>query len=234
MSTKGVRKASEIRSAYEQLIQQFRIVGESVNCEVVLPSRPVQASFTESRSDASVAFKTLLYLRGWRCRHLASGKRLDIVIKVEEAFLKPSWCLTKSRVVLNYIIVSNSSAKLAQSLRYDFVDNGQPDHPFFHVHLSDEIIQDDELPSMGFRLGLAVQPNECRVTTRIPTPDMTLASVLYCVVADHVGAGQFREFAEKVHSIQDRLSHPGFEALKQSLKIPLKHFKSSHWFAHMR
>ena len=187
----------------------------------------------ESEDPTTAVFKSCLYLKGWRCRRLAKNRRLDIVIKAVETFTIPEWLLKKSTVSVNYIVVCHSTAKLAQSLHYDFTDTGQKDHPFFHVHLTDGRIPEGDLRNAGFELQLPEQPSECWVTTRIPTPDMTLASVLYCVVADHLGAGHFKEFARKVESIQGRLPHPGFDALKRSLRTSSKHLKSSHWFAHM-
>ena len=107
---------------------------------------------------------------------------------------------------------------------------------FSSVQWPHEPIPEDELRSTGFDLQLKLQEpsSECWVTTRIPTSDMTLASVLYCLVADHLGAAFFGQFAERVHSIQERLPPPGFDALKDSIQKSLAHFKSSHWFAHMR
>jgi hypothetical protein len=221
--------------AYEDFIEAFSSSVAAANLEVVFPTRPLKSCFTELGNGTSAAFEICLYLKGWPCRRLTRSKRLDIVVKAQETFSRPSWLLIKSSVYLNYFVVSNSIADLVQALHYDFVGGGQADHPFFHLQLSDEQIPENDLRSTGFDLQLKPppQPNQCWVTTRIPTPDMTLASVLYCVVADHVGAGIFREFAEKVHSIQDRLPPASFDALKKSLARASAHFKSSHWFAHM-
>lgn len=226
----------KITSAYEDFIEAFRSAVEAANFEVVFPRRPLCSCFTKLGDSTDAEFEICLYLKGCPCRPLAGCKRLDIVIKALETFMMPSWLLTKSSVYLNYFVVSDSAADLVQSLHYDFVDGGQADHPFFHLQLTDELIPEGELRSTGFDLEVRVpkQPNECWVTTRIPTPDMTLASVLYCVVADHLGAGSFKQFAENVHSIQDRLPPPSFDALKKSLARTSTHFKSSHWFAHMR
>jgi hypothetical protein len=165
---------------------------------------------------------------------LTRGKRLDIAIKALEDFERPSWQLKKSTVHLNYFVVSDCLASLVQSLHFDFLDGGQQDHPFFHVQLSDEVIPEADLRSAGFELEVAPhEASQCWVTSRIPTPDMTLASVLYCLVADHLGSGVFRQFAENVLPIEGRLPTPGFEALRNSLRAPLLHLKSSHWFSHM-
>jgi hypothetical protein len=224
-----------VSSAYEDFIREFQTAVESANQELQIPDRPLRSCFDDSGPNSGAAFKACLYLKGWPCRRLARGKRLDIAIKALETFARPSWQLTKSTVYLNYFVVSGSSATLVQSLHFDFLDGGQLDHPFFHVQLSDEVIPSDDLRSAGFELNLVTpqETSQCWVTTRIPTPEMTLASVLYCLVADHLGAGIFQQFAENVLTIQSRLPTPGFEALRNSLRAPLAHFKSSHWFAHM-
>jgi len=227
---------NKVGSAYEDFVQAFCTAAEDANSKVVLPDRPLRSCFTAS-GDTTAAFNSCLYLKDWPCRKLARIKRLDIVIKALEAFtVGDPWLLTKSTVYLDYFVVANSAASLAQSLHFDFVDGGQADHPFFHVQLGDEGIPHDDLRSAGFDLQLNVpqQSNECWVTTRIPTPDMTLASVLYCLVANHLQTGIFRQFAEKISSIQDRLPHPVFEKLRMSFQESSVHFKSSHWFAHMR
>jgi hypothetical protein len=236
VSSQVVRTPSEVWSAYENLLEAFRGAAEAANLQVKFPERPVASCFTESGKGTTVAFKRSLYVKGCPCGKLSRGERLDIVIMALEDIAKGSWLLKKSTVYLNYFAVSNSEAHLVQALHYDFEEGGQPGHPFFHVQLTDEPIAEGDLRSTGFDLELKLQEQskQCCVTTRIPTPDMTLASVLYCLVADHLKGGIFSEFAERVHSIQNRLPGPCFDALKKSLQEPLVHFKSSHWFAHMR
>lgn len=221
-------------SAYEGLLESFRLAGEEGSGLVSLPSTPVLDSFTQSTDTAAVEFKTCVYLRDWPCRRLPRSKRLHVAISALEKVQRKSWVLTQSSVYLNYFVVSNSAAHLVQALHFDFVAGGQADHPFFHLHLSHEQIPEVDLRSAGFDLELKVDPSECWVTTRIPTPDMTLASVLYCLVADHFGGSIFARFADNVDSLQGRLPHLAFDALKDSLQSSSAHFKSPHWFAHMR
>ena len=231
-----------ITSAYESLLQEFYRVAEDANQRVSYSNAPLQSCFRPSGDNSTVTFETLLCLKDWPCKKLSRGKCLHVVIKVLETLNKvgslpdSSWCLTKSTVYLNYIVVSDSAAHLAQSLHFDFVDGGQTDHPIFHVQLTGEPISEADRRGAGCDLELKFtdQPSECWVTTRIPTPDMTFASVLYCIVADHLGSSFFRDFAERAHSIQERLPHPAFDALRKSLRVSSTHLKSSHWFAHMR
>jgi hypothetical protein len=235
MGTQTVLPPNPVGSAYESLIEAFRGAAEDANLSVHLPSRPVRSCFLQPGDATTAEFKESLYLKDWPCRRLAGSKRLDVAIMALETFARPSWSLTKSTVYLNYFVVSDSKAELVQALHYDFVQDGQVGHPFFHVQLSDELIPVDDLRNAGFDLELdaSAPSNHCWVTTRIPTPDMTLASVLYCLVADHLGAGVFSQFAKDVHSIQDRLPSPNFDPMRKSLQKSMAHLKSSHWFAHM-
>lgn len=232
-----VTPPNKVSSAYEEFIEAFRTAVEDANRELSMPGRPLRSLFEGSADSASASFNACLYLKDWPCKRLARNRRLDIAVKALEVFSRPAWLLTKSTVYVSYFLVSSGLAVPVQSLHYDFVDGGQTDHPFFHVHLSDEPIPESDLRNAGCDVKLTLpeaSSNECWVTMKIPTPDMTLASVLYCMVADHLGAEVFRQFAENVHSIQDRLPAPGFDALKRSIQGSAIHFKSSHWFAHMR
>lgn len=236
MSDKVIRPPSWVRSAYENYLEAFRTIVEGANRIVSFPDRPVDSCFTESGKGQTVEFKWCLYLKDWPCRKLPLSKRLDVAVMALEEITRDSWQLKKSTVYLNYFVVSNATAALVQSLHYDFQEGGQSHHPFFHVQLTHEAIPESDLRSTGFDLQLKLQepPNNCWVTTRIPTSDMTLASVLYCLVADHLGAVFFDQFTERVHSILDRLPPPNFNPLRNSIQNSSAHFKSSHWFAHMR
>jgi hypothetical protein len=234
MAGETVTAPNNVSSAYEDFLESFRAVVEDSNLTLAAPARPIRSSFVAGADNTEATFTWCMYLRGWPCRRLGRAKRLDVVLKAIESFSRPSWRMTKSTVYVNYIVVVGDSAKLVQALHYDFVDHGQTDHPFFHVQLSDEAIPPADLRASGFEMDLPLpgESNQCWVATRIPTPDMTLASVLYCLVADHLGAPRFAEFSKTVQSIESRLPPPAFDYIKQSLvKFP-SHFKSSHWFSH--
>lgn len=225
--------------AYESYLQNFQLAVEEASGQVFFPDRPVVSSFTDSGH--GVEFRRCLYLRGLPSRRLSRGKRLDLVIEALEQLERQTegrntvWTLHKSTVHLNYIVVSAGAGKLAQSLHFDFDENGQIDHPFFHLQLTDEPIAADEC--MAAHVDFEMQETdrtECYVTTRIPTCDMTLTSVLYCVAADHLGGTIFNGFAQRVDAMQDRFPPLRFEALKNSVAETSVHFKSIHWFAHMR
>jgi len=236
MSGKVVGTPNQVRSAYDDFLNFFQIAVEDNDGQVFFPDAPLHSSFTDS-GRASVEFKRCLYIKNLRCLRLGAGKRLDVVIVgMEELVKNDPWRVKRSTVYLNYFVVSDDAAQMVQSLHFDFDEKGQPDHAFFHVQLSDQLISEGDRLSAHFDLPLQAiaQSNECWVTTRIPTPDMTLTSVLYCLAADHLRSDIFGQFADKVDPIQGRLPPLRFDALKGSVEKSLLHFKSFHWFAHMR
>lgn len=236
MSGNVVGTPNQVRSAYDEFLRFFQVAIEDNDGRVFFPDAPLQSCFTDS-GRASVDFKRCLYIRNLECRRLGAGKRLDVVIVgMEELERGDAWRVTKSTVYLNYFVVLNGAAQLVQALHFDFDERGQVGHAFFHAQLSEELISERDRRSAQFDLPLRDigQPSECWVTTRIPTPDMTLTSVLYCVAADHLKSGIFDQFAEKVGPIQGRLPLLRFDSLRTSITTSPLQFKSFHWFAHIR
>ena len=233
---------TKLWAAYEDFLYSFQTAVEQTSGQVFSPDRPIASCFTRS-GNATVEFKRCLYLKGLRSRRLSGSKRLDLVIMAMEELErgtgehdKEVWTLRKSTVQLNYIVVADGVGRLAQALHFDFDQAGQRDHPFFHVQLTDELIAAAEclVGHVDFDIQPPSERSECYVTTRIPTCDMTLASVLYCLAADHFGGAIFNQFAQEVLSIEDRLPPLRFDALKKSVDTSPLHFKSVHWFAHMQ
>lgn len=231
-----------LRSAYEDFREAFRSAVEDANREVYFSNVPIHDCFTDSGDAALADFTYFVYLKDWPCRRLARTKQLDIVVKVRERFRRAGqWQLTKSTVYVNYLVVTEGRRLLAQALHFDFDEAGQPAHPFFHVQLTEDPIPQHELAGIGINVDFEVRDptGECFVATRIPTSDMTFASVLYCLMADHMGAGSgsgpaiFASFANSVKAIQGRLPLLSFDALRNSFQASFASFKSSHWFAHM-
>jgi len=236
MTQRTITPPPALSTAYVSLFEAFRDAVENAGGTVKLPSRAVSASFIE-RSRTTADFAWSFYLKNWPHRRLSRGQRLDLLVSTLEAFDTSPWRLTKSTVYMNsFIATSATTADLVQSLHFDFDSAGQDCHPYFHVQLSDELIPDAHIADLrddDFDLTLRPAQGQdlCFVTMRIPTAEMTLASVMYCLVADHLPRA-FPEFARRIHIIQNRLPPPGFDALRASLRRS-RHFKSSHWFAHM-
>jgi hypothetical protein len=230
MSTLAV--PPKVASAYESFLEAFRGAVEEADGQV-LWFMPLKSCFVRSDRD-KVTFDFSLYLKGCPCLKLPAGKRLDVVIRAVESLERQSWSLTKSTVYLNYLVLSKRKLRAIRCLHFDFEEAGQSCHPLFHAQLMDSLIAHD----LGtFGVDHAPRPphrsNHEWIPSRIPTPDMTLASVLYCLAADHLGDKKFAQFEERVRAMQDRLPVLRFSALRKSLDKS-KHFKSSHWYAHSR
>jgi hypothetical protein len=222
--------------AYETFIEAFRTAAEEANRAVTFDSKPLPSCFKLSQN-GKAEFERCIYLKGWPSLSLGRDKRLDIIVHALEEFTRPEWLLTKSTVYLNYLVVSNNKARLVQALHFDFDADARPKrpHPLFHVQLHLDLVRvpDNELRGMGFDLELEIpqEHKECEVTTRIPTPEMTLPSVLYCLVADHLGNIIFKKFAADICSmLKNQLPRPDFDMIRRSLQESPMHFKSSHWF----
>jgi len=232
MNSKVVGTPNQVRSAYEDFLGAFELALEDNAGQVLAADRPLHSCFTDF-GQGTVQFKRCLYVKNLPCRRLSGGKRLDVVIMgVEELERGDPWRVKKSTVYLNYFSVINTKGQLVQSMHFDFNEDVQTDHPVFHVQMSDEMIPKADMQSA--HVDLEVQPvhplNECWVTTRIPTPDMTLTSVLYILAADHLRTDIFDQFVKRVEPIQRRLPPLRFDTIKTSVQKTLTHFRSSHWF----
>lgn len=221
---------NDISDAYESFLREFQKAVEGAAGEVLLGPVPLRNCFVRKDGD-KVVFDFCLYLKRCPCSKLPRRKRLDVGIRALETLERKSWSLTKSTVYLHYLVFSNSRLRAIRVLHFDFEEGGRSRHPLFHVQLMDRLNLRD---LQNFGIDLTPRPphqsSQEWIPSRIPTPDMTLASVLYCLAADHLKNGEFAQFEERVHTIQNRLPILRFAALKKSLNAS-KHLKSSHWFA---
>jgi hypothetical protein len=218
-------------SAYERLLNKFVEAVEEAGGQVKEPDAPVVSCFTR-QGTASVEFKRCLYLKDCPCRRKPKGLRLDIAISILEKIALNGWSLDQSTVYVNYFLVEGRKASLVQALHYDLSDVDQECHPFFHVHLTAQRVCLSEFSDVDLGIDSRVDKPETAIATRIPTSDMTVASVLYCLAADHLDPSIFEKFASAVHGIQGELPAVCFDHLQGSLDKNRTHFKSSHWFAH--
>lgn len=229
-----------LRTAYEDFISLFRNYAEDSDCSVKFA--PI--TFTFDQGPESFKFQNYIYLAGVPSRRMGGSKKLNILMKIQERISKSDWTIQKSTVHMDYLVSSDDDSSrssktiLIQSLHFDFEEKGQKGHPFFHLQLDMEPVDPHELiEAIDLELEVTVPgaSRDCQFTTRIPTAEMTFTSVLYSLMAEHIGSEKaeiFKEFAAKVDAIEKRLPPLKFDALKTSLNKSST-FKSSHWFAHM-
>lgn len=195
-------------------------------------AKPVFSCF---RSDDSVefTFDCILYLKRWRWRGVSTKERINILVHARERIRRADQVILSSTVCVNYFTVLGDHLELLQAFHYDF-DPGQKDHPLFHMQVTNRCIAlpAADIEELEVQMPASVTPAVLRCA-RVPTCDMTLASVLLCLAADHVGGPLFAEFLTKICELQNEMPQPNIETLGQSLGAPVKNVRSSHWFRHM-
>jgi hypothetical protein len=138
-----------------------------------------------------------------------------------------------SSVCVNYFTVLEDQQKLLQAFHYDY-DPTQRDHPLFHMQVTNRCIAMPPADSQSLEIQMPVAVAEPVLRcARVPTCDMTLASALLCLAADHVGGQLFAEFLAKICKIQKGMPQPNIVKLGQSLGNPVQDVRSSHWFSHV-
>lgn len=221
----------KVTAKYELLIEALSLAGTSADCGEVVLAKPVLGCFSPDNADEE-SFDCTLYLKGWRWKGVSPKERINILIHAKERIRSTDHVLLSSTVCVNYFTALDNVPKLLQAFHYDY-DPGQKDHPLFHMQVTNRCIalSSVDIEQLEIQIPAAVAPVlRC---ARVPTCDMTLASVLLCLAADHVGGGLFAEFLEKIYEFQKEMPQPNIDKLRHSLGVPVQDVRSSHWFRHM-
>jgi len=183
--------AYSLMSLYERMIAAVENAATDANAGMVY-YKSVLACF---RVDGQrVLFDAYLYLKDWKWRPGKTTERVSIVLRAQEEMTKNGSELVRSTVGVSYYSVAEGSATLLHTMHFDF---GPPSmcHPTFHAQLSNQPVLPpvEESRELNCELQLANNNVRCFGNARIPTCDMTLSSVLLCLVADHIGDEFFRD-----------------------------------------
>jgi hypothetical protein len=221
----------KVTGKYELLIDALNEAGTSADCGEVTLAKPILSCFHSVGADE--VFDCTLYLKSWRWKGVSTKERINILVHAKERIRRADHVLLSSTVCVNYFAISDDQLELLQAFHYDY-DLGQMDHPLFHMQVTNRCIAlsaaDSDL--LEIHLPVAAAPAVLRCA-RVPTCDMTLASVLLCLAADHVGGGLFAEFLAKICELQKDMPQPDINKLSQSLGAPVQNVRSSNWFRHM-
>ncbi|HUX66227.1 MAG TPA: hypothetical protein VMV31_01925 [Terriglobales bacterium] len=226
----------KILTAYDALLSKFEDVAIQSNLTVCQGDLPLASSF-ERTGQHEFKFSRSIHLKGLKPKQRPRGQTLSVILWAQERFSSPEkspndWALVESNVRLNFFVEAKGQSRLVQALHYDFPKECPAAHPLFHVQLTDELLPPEVLDTLKVtatvKEGRSGPP--AWVGMRIPTPDMTLSSVLYCAVASYLKDEIFAKFAEDYELLKNRLLHPRFDPITDSLRDSPSHFKSSHWF----
>ena len=221
----------KVTGKYELLVAALSEIGASADYGEIALSKPVLSCF-RSGEDGEVVFECTIHLKGWRWKGVSPRGRINILIHARERIRRTDHVLLSSTICVNYFTASDDQIELLQAFHYDY-DPKQRDHPVFHMQVTNRCVAlsaaDSE--SLEIRLPATPAPPVLRCA-RVPTCDMTLASVLLCLAADHVGGPLFAEFFAKICDLQKELPQPNIDILCNSLGTPVQDVHSSHWFRH--
>jgi len=222
----------EVSSRYEQLMIAIEDAANQANAGIVHRRQSMVGCF-HKHSD-NVTFRCYLVMENWKWRAAKTSENVTIVVQAKETLSKDARTLIESVVGVSYFEMIRAKPEVLHSVHYDF---GPPleCHPTFHAQFTAQpfIPPSDEISELNCDLQFGHSTGRCFKNARIPTSDMTFASVLLCLAADHIGGQFFTEFKAKVLEIQRSMPKPSYETLRKSLGTDRSRLGSSHWFAHM-
>ncbi len=223
---------SVVRSRYENLLAQLDHVGERANAGPVRRDNAVVRGFRPAGE--LVTFEYYVVLERWPARPGSQKEYVDIIVRAREVLSGDASELVRSTVDVSYFSHGRSVDAHLHTLRFDFAPSSAR-HPVFHAQLDPAplILPPDVASDINCRLQFDTAPARCCKEARIPTCEMTLGSVLVCVVADHVDADLFAEFFGSVLPILQQMPLPSYEpAMFRSISGDCSRLGSFHWFAH--
>lgn len=231
MATTPYLKYAELAS-YDDLVGALEDVTDNANCGDIKWTKPLSRRFDQAGGQAN--FSAYLHLRNWKWYGGSRKNGLHILLQIREKICCADKALLESVVQIDHYSVEGRTATLLESIHYDF-GGAQDRHPLFHAQLCRTHIALDPLVAreIEFRYDIDAGRWNCFGRARIPTSDMTLASVLLCLAADHFEKYFFNQFRKRALELQEKLPHPAIESLAKSIEDKRDHLGSSHWFAHM-
>ena len=223
----------DVTAKYELLIAALSEIGTNADCGDVVPAKPILSCFKMSGDNADeVLFDCILLLKSWRWKGVSKKERINILIHARERIHNENRTLISSSVGVNYFTGPVDQPEFLQAFHYDYATN-QVDHPLFHMQVTNRLITLSETDSEQLEMKMPAEiPPAVLRCARVPTCDMTLASVLVCLAADHVGGQLFTEFLTKICEYQKQMPQPNIEKLVASFGAPIQNVRSSHWFRH--
>jgi hypothetical protein len=218
-------------AAYDDLVYALKETSENAGVGFVewidLPS----AAFKPDQAQQNITLLDLkIHLVEWQ----AGTGHVSILIQVREAIDRTTQSLRKSTVLVNYFQIRDGSAKHLHSMHFDF-EGEQANHPVFHAQLCTDrvVVPEESARKLAFEYQLDHSVPSCFHRARIPTSDMTFASVLLCIAADHLEAKFFKEFLQSVIDIQAKMPLPPCARTRGSIVGTADQLRSYNWFAHM-
>ena len=175
-----------------------------------------------------------IYLSQWPIKAGVPQQSVDVMVDANFQFRQGDMVHTRSSVYLTYFWRNKKKniAEPFENLRFDFhpeVDDTA--HPLLHAHIFSSQRPDSEpkpLEKINYTINWEALKKPL-TALRIPIPNMTLPSVLCCLVACHLGPDKLRELLKK--SKDRRKSFPDLAISEEQRDLFSQNsFAGSQWF----
>lgn len=198
---------------------------------------PYNLEFTSAQSHdgiSKVRLKEPIFLSQWPLIKVkGSYQHVDILIDVHLEYTNYKFLHTRSSVCLTYFIRDrhNNIVKAFENIRFDF-HQADIDHPLLHAHIfasgKPEFALEPE-PLKSFAIDWGFLDKRLLNTLRIPIPNMTLPSVLCCLVACHLGIAKLKDLLDKTRQTREAFPHLDISVSQRELLFN-NSFAGSQWF----
>lgn len=217
----------KIDQAYFSLISSFQKAAQAAGSFAV--RRANSTGFISKALEAqSVEVKTGLYLPSWQYRAAGTGKNINIFIRGLEVFACKTAYMTKSTIQVMYLEIDQDDAVPLLALHYDFAEPVLAAHPCFHVQFGVTDVEPQECKAIGLHATIQKPHAPFYPSVRIPTPHMSLGSVLIGIAADHLKPPFSEQF---INNVRDNLLKD-CETSCPLLTTNLDHHGGHQWHSH--
>jgi len=173
-----------------------------------------------------------IFLSNWPVYKGVPNQSVDISVHATFYYKKKDLLHTRSNVYLTYFLLNRQEmiAEPFANLRFDYHPDADDDaHPLLHAH----IFSNDTPPVLPPSLkDYNIKWDTIRTHfggLRVPIPNMTLPSVLLCLVACHLGADKARDLLNK--SRDNRKQFPHLNLSHGQIKLLTDHsIAGCQWF----
>ena len=221
----------DIRESYRDFYRKFALVvhGNGIirplNLEFKKTSNPVNGKI-------ALQLQEPIFLSNWPITKKVPHPTVDISVHAAFWYKTNDLLHTRSSVYLTYY--KRDTVKMVAepfaNLRFDYhPDTDDGAHPLLHAHVfSNDIPELMPLFPKGYKIEWDTIKRYMG-SLRVPVPNMTLPSVLLCLVACHLGAGKAKELLSKTED--QRQEFPHLDLSQGQLELLGKHsFAGSQWF----
>ena len=227
------KKRINFEELYRNFYSSFLSIAHPNACH------PPRLFFNSTKDDGSkiktLSLTTPIYLHNWPVKKSRPAPFVDILIHADFDYEPKNFKSrhNRSSVCLTYIkrTLDGDTAIPIENLRFDYHPGAANDasHPFIHAHIFAKDKPNFEMPKeIKYRVNwdnLGARFD----SFRLPTPNMTLPSVLCCLVACHLGEEKINALLKKTNRCRNELPGLTIEEKQHELLFD-NSLAGSQWF----